>query len=84
MIGAVLCGHDGRRGYLNHLAVARDHRGRGIGRALVAASLARLRAIGIGRCNLLVFEDNAQGKEFWRHLGWQERANWGIFSTPTS
>jgi putative acetyltransferase len=36
LVGAVLCDHDGRRAYLHHLAVARDFRHRGIGRALVA------------------------------------------------
>src|SRR6516164_621735 len=50
LVGAVLCGHDGRRGYLHHLAVARSHRGRKIGKQLVEACLSRLAADGILKC----------------------------------
>ncbi len=72
VVGAVLCGHDGRRGYLHHLAVAPDSQNRGIGRALVDACLNRLKAIGIMQCNLFVVEDNAAGKQFWQRDGWSE------------
>ena len=47
IVGAVLGGHDGRRGYLHHLAVTPGWRRRGIGRALVETSLAQLKAAGI-------------------------------------
>jgi ribosomal protein S18 acetylase RimI-like enzyme len=73
VIAAVLCGHDGRRGYLHHLAVARKWRRKGVGRALVADCLERLRAEGIPKCNLFLFSANASGREFWRHLGWNVR-----------
>jgi ribosomal protein S18 acetylase RimI-like enzyme len=68
--GAVLCGHDGRRGYLHHLAVARQHRGRGLGRALVEESLTRLRAHGITKCNIFLYAGNSAGRAFWRREGW--------------
>src|SRR5208282_5537414 len=51
IVGAVLCGHDGRRGYLHHLAVARRYRQRDIGRRLTSACLAGLRKAGIPKCN---------------------------------
>jgi ribosomal protein S18 acetylase RimI-like enzyme len=73
LAGAVLCGHDGRRGSLNHLAVAPIFRGRGIGLALVESCLAGLAAQGIARCNILVVAENEAGRQFWRHLGWDER-----------
>lgn len=73
LIGAVLCGHDGRRGYLHHLAVSRPHRGRGLGRRLVAECLARLRAQGIPKCNIFLYADNAAGRAFWLHEGWSPR-----------
>jgi len=73
LIGAVLCGHDGRRGYLHHLAVALPHRQRGIGRQLVNACLAKLRQAGIHRCNIFIFAKNAAGMNFWRHNGWKPR-----------
>ena len=63
--GAVLCGHDGRRGVLYRLAVATSHRRRGLGRALVERSLAALRAEGIPRCMLYVLAVDGGGLEFW-------------------
>lgn len=74
LIGAVLCGYDGRRGYLHHLAVAREHRQKGIGRQLVNACLAKLREAGIQRCNIFIFGNNAAGIKFWTHNGWKPRA----------
>jgi|GEM_PF-1093227 len=68
LAGAVLCGHDGRRGSLNHLAVAPAFRGQGIGRALVERCLAALGEQGIARCNILVVAGNEAGRQFWRHL----------------
>ncbi len=73
LVGAVLCGHDGRRGYLHHLAVARPDRGRGLGRALVEASLARLRASGIARTSIFLYASNLAGRSFWQHEGWRLR-----------
>jgi N-acetylglutamate synthase len=73
IIGAVLCGHDGRRGYLHHLAVSKRYRKRGIGRQLVNACLAKLRKIGISKCNIFIFANNAAGRKFWAHTGWKLR-----------
>ena len=70
IIGAVLCGHDGRRGYLHHLAVSKRHRCRGIGRQLVNTCLAKLRKAGIQKCNIFIFANNAAGMKFWTHTGW--------------
>ena len=73
IVGAVLCGHDGRRGYLHHLAVSKRHRGHGIGRQLVCACLAKLRKAGIPKCNIFIFADNAAGMRFWKRTGWSLR-----------
>ncbi|MHC4593212.1 MAG: GNAT family N-acetyltransferase [Planctomycetota bacterium] len=73
LVGAVLCGHDGRRGYLSHLAVAPPFRQRGIGRALVDRCLAALGAAGIRKCNIVVFASNTAGLEFWDSMGWTRR-----------
>lgn len=75
IVGAVLCGHDGRRGYLHHLAVAKSHRGRSLGKRLVEACLTGLRPLGIQKCNLFLFADHAAGEAFWKHLGWRHRAD---------
>ncbi len=76
--GVVLCGHDGRRGYLHHLAVARGHRGQGVARALIDFCFARLADADILKCNIFVYRDNKDGVAFWRHNGWAEPA-WKVF-----
>ena len=73
IVGAVLCGHDGRRGYLHHLAVARAHRKQGIGRALVNECLTNLAARKIQKCNLFLFASNTPGRTFWLKQGWAIR-----------
>jgi ribosomal protein S18 acetylase RimI-like enzyme len=83
LIGAVLCGHDGRRGYITHLAVTRDARLRGVGRGLVERCLAALQSRGIAKCHLFVFTDNTDAQLFWRAVGWTERAELGVFSRFT-
>jgi ribosomal protein S18 acetylase RimI-like enzyme len=75
VVAAVLCGHDGRRGYLHHLAVSGRWRRRGIGRELVTGCLERLRAQDIPKCNLFLFSSNKSGRDFWRRLGWKVRAD---------
>ena len=70
VVGAVLCGHDGRRGYLHHLAVLPQHRNRGLGRDLVDRCLRALAAAGIQRCNIFIYAENEDGKRFWRKTGW--------------
>lgn len=73
LAGAVLAGTDGRRGYLQHLAVAPSHRGRGLGRALAECVVDALRAVGITKCHLMVRQENAAARVFWARLGWTER-----------
>lgn len=83
IIGAVLCGHDGRRGYLHHLAVSQKWRRRGIGRKIVKGCLERLRAQGISKCNLFLFANNTSGRRFWRHLAWKVRADLRLVQCET-
>jgi ribosomal protein S18 acetylase RimI-like enzyme len=73
VVGAALCGHDGRRGYLYHVAVRESSRGQGIGRLLVDYCRAALERVGIGRVSIHVFANNASAIRFWAHLGWQPR-----------
>jgi N-acetylglutamate synthase len=75
IVAAVLCGHDGRRGYLHHLAVASGYRRRGLGTALVARCLDSLAAAGIPKCNIFLFNDNEEGRQFWLRLGYRT-VNW--------
>lgn len=73
LIAAVLCGHDGRRGYLHHLAVAPPYRRKGLGTRLVEKCLASLKRLRIVKCNIFLFTDNADGEQFWAGNGWKKR-----------
>lgn len=75
VVGTVLCGHDGRRGYLYHLAVATRAKNRGIGKSLLQHSMSALRELGIQRCHLFVRKDNHSGREFWLSQDWFERTD---------
>jgi N-acetylglutamate synthase len=73
LVGAVLAGTDGRRGYLQHLAVGPPYRGRGVGRALAERVVEALSGAGIAKCHLMVRAENEVAKAFWQHLGWTLR-----------
>ena len=73
LIGTVLCGQDGRRGYLFHLAVDKAYRKKGIGKAIVQKALLKLASIGMTKCLIFVFAKNLSGRKFWKHTGWTER-----------
>jgi ribosomal protein S18 acetylase RimI-like enzyme len=84
LAGAVLCGHDGRRGYLYHLGVLPAFRRLGIGTALVEHCLAQLAAVGIGRCTIFLIRGNSAGEAFWRAHGWWERTDLVAFAKELS
>ena len=83
LVGAVLCGHDGRRGYLHHLAVTKSHRRQNIGGRLVDHCLARLNSLGIQKCNIIVYADNDDAAGFWERRGWIEQPTWRIRQRTT-
>lgn len=72
IVGAVLCGHDGRRGYIYHLAVDPTYQDLGIGRRMAAECREKLKAEGVERVNILVAHDNPRGRDFWKRCGWEE------------
>lgn len=74
LVGAILCGHDGRRGYIYHTVVLPDYRRRGIASSLVESAIAALQKEGITRVCLNVMETNEQGKKFWISKGWEKKA----------
>jgi ribosomal protein S18 acetylase RimI-like enzyme len=80
LVGTILCGSDGRRGYLYHVAVQPELRSRGIGRELVERALRALRERGIEKCHAMVYADNAAGRGFWSHVGWRFRNELVLFS----
>ena len=75
LVGAVMCGEDGRRGYLHHLAVARANRRQGIAQTMVAHCFAGLAAREIEKCTIFLLADNTEGERFWQRAGWVRRDN---------
>lgn len=80
LVGTALCGHDGRRGYIYHVAVAVSQRKQGIARALVEHSLDGLKQQGIEKAHLMVYETNPEGIAFWKQVGWYRRDELAIMS----
>lgn len=81
IVGTILGGHDGRRGYIHHLAVRDDYRRQGIGRQLVDRCLGQLRGEGIQKCHLFIFHENDSGIAFWQDSGWVFRQDIRVMST---
>ncbi|MCL2157773.1 MAG: GNAT family N-acetyltransferase [Oscillospiraceae bacterium] len=75
IIGAIMSGHDGRRGFIGHTAVIASERKRGIGTALANKAIEALKAEGITKVALLVFIDNGTGNKFWEKLGFNTRSD---------
>lgn len=73
ILGVLLAGCDGRRGYIYHAAVLHEARGKGVGSALVDAALDKLKEMGISKAGLLTFADNVEGSWFWKVRGFAPR-----------
>ncbi|MCQ2472530.1 MAG: GNAT family N-acetyltransferase [Saccharofermentans sp.] len=73
VVGVILCGHDGRRGIIQHACVSPDSRRGGIGNKLVALALDALKAEGINKVLLVAFKKNEVGNAFWESQGFTLR-----------
>ena len=73
IVGAILCGHDGRRGCLYHVCVHRDYRRKGIGTAMVVFAMEALKREKISKVSLIAFTVNDIGNAFWKKIGWTKR-----------
>lgn len=73
LIGAILCGHDGRRGCLYHVCVRKGYRRHGVGKAMVVACMEALGKEEINKVSLIAFTKNDIGNAFWNKIGWTKR-----------
>mgnify|MGYP003303404719 CR=1 FL=1 len=73
VVGAILCGHDGRRGCMYHVCVHPDYRRKGIGKEMVVYAMKRLQEEGISKVSLIAFTSNDVGNAFWNTIGWTKR-----------
>lgn len=83
-VGAILCGNDGRRGYIYHMCVHSAYRNRGYGTALVEAACAALEKEGITRVCLNIVQGNEMAKKFWQDRGWEQKPFLEFYSKPVS
>ncbi|MDH3221259.1 MAG: GNAT family N-acetyltransferase [Gammaproteobacteria bacterium] len=80
IVGSIMAGHDGKRGYIQHLAVAVQARNRGVAGRLVALCVDALGAQGIVKSHVHVLANNATGRAFWSSLGWVQRSEIVMYS----
>lgn len=73
IVGAILCGHDGRRGCLYHVCVDENYRMRGIGKSMVVFAMEALKKEKINKVSLIAFTQNDIGNAFWNEIGWTKR-----------
>lgn len=73
IVGAILCGHDGRRGCLYHVCVDENYRMRGIGKSMVVFAMEALKKEKINKVSLIAFTKNDIGNAFWNEIGWTKR-----------
>ena len=73
IIGAILCGSDGRRGCLYHVCVHKDYRRQGIGKSMVVWCMEKLKELQINKVSLIAFTQNDVGNAFWKEIGWTKR-----------
>lgn len=81
LVGTVLAGHDARRGYVYHLVVEEEYRGKGIGKSLLDKALDSLRGFGLIKCHAIVVDGNPAADFFWSRLGWkpQDTTQYSLF-----
>lgn len=73
IIGVIMAGNDGRRGYIYHTAVRKEFRGQHVGEKLVGAVMNAFKECGINKVALVVFERNCNGNAFWEKMGFTVR-----------
>ena len=79
LVGAILCGHDGRTGCFYHVCVDERYRNHGIGRKMATAAMRALQKEQINKVSLIAFKDNAIGNHFWHGFGWKERTDMNYY-----
>ncbi len=73
IVGTVLAGHDGRRGFIHHMAVLPEYRRRHIGHALAEKAIEKIKSEGIEKTHIFCYRDNETGQKFWRDFGFVKR-----------
>ncbi len=83
IVGTVLAGHDGRRGFIHHMAVLPEYRRHGIARAMARRAVEKLKEDGISKTHIFVFRDNELGQSFWPSIGWKKCDDLTVYAFDT-
>lgn len=84
IVGTIMSGHDGKRGYIQHLAVASENRNSGIGTELISRCLQALKYEGIDKSHIHVLSNNELAKRYWSNRGWLQRTDIEVYSYTNS
>ena len=82
IVGAILCGHDGRRGCFYHVCVQKEYRKHGIGKAMAVFCMKALQEEEINKVSLIAFQTNEGGNQFWKKVGWTFRDDLNYYDFP--
>ena len=82
IVGAILCGHDGRRGCFYHVCVQKEYRKHGIGKAMAVFCMKALKEEEINKVSLIAFQTNEGGNQFWKKVGWTFRDDLNYYDFP--
>ena len=80
IVGTVLAGHDGRRGFIHHMAVLPKFRRKKIGHALAQTAIQKIREQGIDKTHIICYQNNETGQSFWRDFGFEKREDVFVYS----
>lgn len=84
IVGTVLAGHDGRRGFIHHMAVMPRYRRHGIGHKLAQTAIDKIQAEGIDKTHIFCYQNNETGQSFWKNFGFKRRNDVFVYSYETN
>lgn len=80
IVGTVLAGHDGRRGFIHHMAVMPQYRRKHIGHSLANKAIEKITAEGIDKTHIFCYQNNETGQDFWTDFGFKKRDDVFVYS----
>lgn len=83
IVGTVLAGHDGRRGFIHHMAVMSEYRRKRIGHSLAERAIQKIQSEGIDKTHIFCYQNNETGQSFWRDFGFVKRDDVFVYSFDT-
>lgn len=84
IVGTVLAGHDGRRGFIHHMAVMPEYRRKHIGHSLAEKAIEKIQSEGIDKTHIFCYQNNETGQSFWRDFGFKKREDVFVYSLDNS